>query len=185
MKNFEDHKWNLKEHDLPKFGSCRLKDLNTYNHPLFLLWRMGLKVPCQDILMNGTLRWHGFPLKSLSVLFGEKKKKEIPTHWHLPVTESQAFSLPPASIPTPSSSASASVSLNISHECHFSFTKKPSAQLKASRQSNSEPGCDLLAEGFHFLKISQCEEGNSSLLKQMQTEVDAHIHTHLYHYPSN
>lgn len=46
-KTFEDHD--------PQFGSCRLKDLNWYSTiTLFSCYGMGLSVPCQDILINGT-----------------------------------------------------------------------------------------------------------------------------------
>lgn len=64
-----------------------------------------------------------------------------------------AFS-PHTSVQAPSSSQS--VSRNISHECHFSFTKKPSVRLKASWHLNGNQRSDWLAGGLHFLTASQC-----------------------------
>lgn len=134
---------------------------------------MELRVPYQHILINNPRRWHGFPLRAC--LCCSVKWKKTPTHWHLPVTESQTFYLPL----TPSSSQSVSVSRNISHECHFSFTKEPSVQLKASRQLNSKPHaliCSLRAcTSWKSANVRRRESPVCWSRWIWQTEVDAHI----------
>ena len=165
--------------------SCRLKDLNWPRHPLLLLWWMGLRVPCQGILINGTLRWHGFPLsdclcceKKRERERKKKKKNEAPDK--LTSGRNQITDMFSIQTPTNPSSQSVSVSRNISHVCHFSFTKKPSVRLKASRRSGSEPLSDLLARGMHFLKISQCGRWGRSQSVEADAFGRQNTHTHIH-----